>query len=110
MIILSQKNYFIQIIMGKIKIMIKNKKTIEVDVNLDTGTVSDLISKIKSKEPNIIFKLITIGGEDIGEDKYKEKLSTLDLEEGDFVTISDYYDGGYKSLFKWESRIQLIEF
>ena len=79
--------------MVKIFIMIKNQKTIEVDVNLDKDTVSDLISKIKSKEPNIIFKLITICGEDIGKDKYKEKLSTFDLEEGDFVTITDYYAG-----------------
>ena len=76
--------------MTKLKVMIKNKNAISIDADLYKETINDLIKKLG----NITVKLLTIGGEDIKTEDFSKKLYTFDLEEGDMILISDYYNGG----------------
>lgn len=75
-----------------LKVMIKNKNVVPVDVDLYNNTLNDLIGKLG----NITVNLVTIGGEDIKSDDFSKKLYTFDLEEGEMILISDYYNGGNK--------------
>lgn len=70
--------------------MIKNKNAISIDVDLYNETINDLIKKLG----NITVNLVTIGGEDIKTEDFSKKLYTFDLEEGEMILISDYYNGG----------------
>ena len=70
--------------------MIKNKNAISIDVDLYKETINDLIKKLG----NITVNLVTIGGEDIKTEDFSKKLYTFDLEEGEMILISDYYNGG----------------
>ena len=72
--------------------MIKNKNAISIDVDLYNETINDLIKKLG----NITVNLVTIGGEDIKTEDFSKKLYTFDLEEGEMILISDYYNGGTK--------------
>ena len=76
--------------MTKLKVMIKNKNAISIDADLYKETINDLIKKLG----NITVNLVTIGGEDIKTEDFSKKLYTFDLEEGDMILISDYYNGG----------------
>ena len=76
--------------MTKLKVMIKNKNAISIDVDLYKETINDLIKKLG----NITVNLVTIGGEDIKTEDFSKKLYTFDLEEGEMILISDYYNGG----------------
>ena len=78
--------------MTKLKVMIKNKNAISIDVDLYNETINDLIKKLG----NITVNLVTIGGEDIKTEDFSKKLYTFDLEEGEMILISDYYNGGTK--------------
>ena len=78
--------------MTKLKVMIKNKNAISIDVALYKETINDLIKKLG----NITVNLVTIGGEDIKTEDFSKKLYTFDLEEGEMILISDYYNGGTK--------------
>lgn len=49
-------------------------------------------------EENITINLVTIGGEDVSD--FSKKLSEFDLDDGDNVMISDYYNGGNKLSYK----------
>ncbi len=78
--------------MTNIKVMIKNKSCVNVNVDLYKDSLNDLISKLG----NIIVNLVTIGGEDIKPEEFSKKLYTFDLEEDELILISDYYNGGKK--------------
>lgn len=80
--------------MINIKVMIKNKRSEMVSIDPNNDSINNLISKLKEKLGDITVKLITISGKDIKAESFSDKLSTYDLEEGDYVLISDYYDGG----------------
>ena len=75
-----------------IKIMIKNKKTERINVDLYKDSLNDIIQRIG----NITVKLITIGGDDIKQEDFSKKLNNFGLEEEDMILISDYYNGGRK--------------
>ena len=76
--------------MTKLKVVIKNKNAKSIDVDLYNETINDLIKKLG----DIIVQLVIIGGEDIKTEDFSKKLYTFDLEEGDIIIISDYYNGG----------------
>ena len=79
--------------------MIKNKKPIEInDLDLNTNTINDILSKVRKTETNLVVNLITICGEDISD--FSKKLNEVGLEDGDNFLISDYYNGGNKFLIK----------
>lgn len=78
--------------MTNLKVIIKNKSAININVNLNQDSVNDLISKIG----NITVNLITIGGENVKTEDFPKKLCNWDLEDGDIILISDYYNGGNK--------------
>lgn len=80
--------------LSKVNVVLKSKKVIEIEIDIDNSTVNDLISKIKSKQDNITIKLITIGGEDVKSEMYSEKLSKWDLCDGENILLSDTYNGG----------------
>ena len=75
-----------------IKIMIKNKKTERINVDLYKDSLNDIIQRIG----NITVNLITIGGDDIKQEDFSKKLNNFGLEEDDMILISDYYNGGRK--------------
>ena len=81
--------------MVELKVIINNKTVIKINVNIDNDSVNDLISKVKKEKPNVVISLITIGGEDVNTNEYNKKLKEYDLDEGDNILISDYYNGGF---------------
>ena len=85
--------------MSSLKVIIGNKKVIKInEINLSSDCVNDIIEKIKKVEENITINLVTIGGEDVSD--FSKKLSEFDLDDGDNVMISDYYNGGNKLSYK----------
>ena len=53
-----------------IKIMIKNKKTERINVDLYKDSLNDIIQRIG----NITVNLITIGGDDIKQEDFSKKI------------------------------------
>jgi len=73
--------------------LMNNIYDIQVDKNSDT--VNDLIYKLNKKRgSNIVVTLIIIGVPVKAED-FSKTLNNFELEEGYYITISEYYDGGF---------------
>lgn len=77
----------------KLRVVIKNRKVLEIEVEKN-DTIRKLVEKIKQKN-NISINLLNISGEDIKESDYDNKtIEDFDLDDGDHILISDYYNGG----------------
>jgi hypothetical protein len=75
-----------------LKVIIKNKVTIPIDVNLNKDTVNDLINKVRSKVTGFDFDSITMSGITIHSNEFSKKLSDYFLEDGDHVCFFDNYE------------------
>lgn len=58
-----------------LKVIINNKKVINIDADIANNTINDLISKVKAKKSDVSINLITIGGEDVNTNDYNKKLN-----------------------------------
>lgn len=71
----------------------KNKKVIKVIVDVNRDTVNDLISKAKKIEPDLKFSLLVIEGQEVANKDFSKPLRDFELEDGDRIVITEYYNG-----------------
>ena len=73
--------------------LMNNVYDIQVDKNSDT--VKDLIAKVNEERSNKITVTLIIIGVPVKAEDFSKTLYNFELEEGYYITISEYYDGGF---------------
>lgn len=79
-----------------LNIILRDGTIVTAQVNKYSNTLNDLIAKVNEERSNkITVTLIVINGTPVKADEFSKTLSNWELDDGQNITISEYYDGGF---------------
>ena len=77
-------------------VVVSDWKIATAQVNKYSNTLNDLIAKVNEERSNkITVTLIEINGNPVKSDEFSKTLSNWELDDGQNINISEYYDGGF---------------
>lgn len=80
----------------KLNVVVYDGTIVTVQVNKYSNTLNDLIAKVNEERSNkLAVSLIVINGNPVKSDEFSKTLSNWELDDGQNITISEYYDGGF---------------
>ena len=79
-----------------LNVVVSDGTIISAQVNKFSNTLNDLIDQVnKERTSKITVTLIVINGNPVKSDEFSKTLSNWELDDGQNITISEYYDGGF---------------
>ena len=79
-----------------LNVVVSDGTIVTAQVNKYSNTLNDLIAKVNEERSNkITVTLIVINGTPVKADEFSKTLSNWELDDGQNITISEYYDGGF---------------
>lgn len=79
-----------------LNVVVSDGTIISAQVNKYSNTLNDLIDKVNKERTNkITVTLIVINGNPVKSDEFSKTLSNWELDDGQNINISEYYDGGF---------------
>ena len=79
-----------------LNVVVSDGTIVTAQVNKYSNTLNDLIAKVNEERSNkITVTLIVINGNPVKSDEFSKTLSNWELDDGQNITISEYYDGGF---------------
>ena len=79
-----------------LNIILRDGTIVTAQVNKYSNTLNDLIAKVNEERSNkISVSLIVINGTPVRSDEFSKTLSNWELDDGQNINISQYYNGGF---------------
>ena len=77
-----------------LNVVVSDGTIVTAQVNKYSNTLNDLIAKVNEERSNkITVTLIVINGTPVKSDEFSKTLSNWELDDGQNINISEYYDG-----------------